>query len=345
MTVSVQREALVAALRVCSAVEPKLRIGTLFEASKGVFTITADNYEIHYHAEVPATIEGESSLVLPSGRLLQLLSSATAEEVTITARDEQPAQVVCGDVSCLLTGLPVSEFPTRTTLPAQASFKVPELKKALEWVAPVTEDSLHPGVHFAANGKHLQVEALDGRQLHAASVECAATLDVIASPKITGLIHPGECVIETTARTISFRQGGSFILAQLLEGQFPDTAAVIPASEDNKLFRLPKSDLVRALNAAQAVFEKNLGTHRVNISVSADSTAIRTDHCAPGLVETTIAAPNSCEVGFQIDPLRLLASLKHLDADNVQLQCDDSLSRVCIRDGDFLAVIALMRAP
>ena len=61
MTVSVQREALVAALRVCSAVEPKLRIGTLFEASKGVFTITADNYEIHYHAEVPATIEGESS--------------------------------------------------------------------------------------------------------------------------------------------------------------------------------------------------------------------------------------------------------------------------------------------
>ena len=83
----------------------------------------------------------------------------------------------------------------------------------------------------------------------------------------------------------------------------------------------------------------------MNVSVRAHATTIRTDRCAPGLVETVIETPNSYEIDFRIDSVRLLASLKHVDTDQVAIQCEDSAGPACIRHGGCLAVIALMRDP
>ena len=57
---------------------------------------------------------------------------------------------------------------------------------------------------------------------------------------------------------ISFRNENVLVCAQLLEGNFPDTSHIIPAPSD-KLLTLPKAALENALDATQAVIEKNFG--------------------------------------------------------------------------------------
>jgi DNA polymerase III sliding clamp (beta) subunit (PCNA family) len=343
-----QREALLQKLELCSLIEPKhsgITNGTLVRAQGDSLTLIADNLVIRCRVELPAQIEREGAGILPAQRLAKLLACADGDSVTISATDEKTADVICGGISSTLNGWPASEFPQRIALPSEASFLIPNLQTAFAWISPaITDHSPHAGIHFFGDGKTLRIEALDGRQLHCATLESSAVVNVVAPPKIVDLIQECECSIETTERTISLLSGETFIQAQLFQGEFPDTSSVAPAPSD-KVFTLPKSDLVRALKAAAAVFEKSIGPSAVNVSVKPAATTIRTDRCWPGLVETVIEVPNPFEVDFRIDPARLLNALKHVDTDDVVIQCDDPLRSVCIRDGDFLAVIALMRAP
>ena len=108
---------------------------------------------------------------------------------------------------------------------------------------------------------------------------------------------------------------------------------------------IPRISLENALLAAGAVLEKTTGPRHVDVSVKPDVTTIRTPRSAAGSVETVIETPNSYVIDFQIDPARLLAAIKHVDADNIVIQVDDPLRSACIRHGDFLALIATMHVP
>jgi DNA polymerase-3 subunit beta len=231
----------------------------------------------------------------------------------------------------------------------EATFEISNTRAALAWLSPaITDDAQHQGIHFIGDGQTLRIEAVDGRQLHHVAIESSAVVNAIVPANLIRLVKAfeadGGCMVEITERTISFRTEKILICLQLLQGEFPDTSRVIPSPSD-KLLILPKADLENALKAAGAVIEKNFGSGAVNVSVKPASTTIRTDRCGPGLVEMVIEVPNPFEVDFQIDPARLLNALKHVDTDDVVIQCDDPLRSVCIRHGDFLAVIALMRAP
>jgi DNA polymerase III sliding clamp (beta) subunit (PCNA family) len=209
-------------------------------------------------------------------------------------------------------------------------------------------DHAKRGIHFFGDGRELKIEALDGRTLHSSCIETSASLNAVAPPSIINLVQAlageGECTVATNSRTIRFTDGKTVVCAQLLDGTFPDTGTVIPQPSLN-LIILPKDALVRAINASLSVMDKKMTLGGLNLSVKKGATTISTDQCEPGFVQDVIETPNSHELDFRIDPLRLLTSVKPIKANEVTIQCDDPLRSVCIRADNFLAVIALMRPP
>jgi DNA polymerase III sliding clamp (beta) subunit (PCNA family) len=349
LSATVVRSELLEKLELATILKPMLRVifGALLETSADCLRITADNFETRCVVEVPTTVEREGSVVCSPHRLLTVLDNADADEVTINSTDAKSVEVTCGGRAATLACGPVSDFPQRPVEPVQATFEVPNLRAVLTWLSPaVNDDAPHQGIHFIGDGQTLRIEAVDGRQLHCVAIESPVVVNVIAPPVLIKFIKVFDadagCTVEVTARTISLRTEKVLIRAQLLEDRFPDTAHVIPERSD-KVFTLPKSALENALEGAGAVLERNVGPCHLDVSVTPTVTTIRTPRCVAGSVETVIETPNPFPIDFQIAPARLLAATKHVDADVVAIQCDDPSRSACIRSGDFLAVIALMR--
>ena len=328
--------------------------GVMIVAGEDSLKITADNCEIMCRLEVPAKIESEGAVVLSAERLVRLLTYAADDELKIDVKDGQSADLICGGISAHLSGWPASDFVQRTDPLAELTFQVPlaDLKAALAWIsAAIVSMPGHQakrGIHFFGDGRDLKIEALDGRTLHHGCIESSATLDVVGPPSIINLVHAlageGECIVATNSRTIQFTDGKTVVCAQLLEEPFPDTSTVIPQPSSN-FISLPKNALVRAINASLSLIDKKLTAGGLNCSVRKSATTISTDRCETGFVQDVIETPNSHELDFRIDPLRLLTSVKPVQANEVTIQCDDPLRSVCIRADNFVAVIALMRPP
>jgi DNA polymerase III subunit beta len=328
--------------------------GVMIVARGNSLKITADNCEIMCRREVPAKIDSEGAVVLSAERLVRLLTYATDDELQIDVKDGESADLTCGDISAHFAGWPVSDFVRRADPQVELSFQISlaDLKAALAWISAaiisMPENQAKRGIHFFGDGRELKIEALDGRALHHGCIESSATLDVVSPPSIINLVHAladeSVCTVATNSRTIQFTDGKTVVCAQLLEELFPDTSIVIPQPSSN-LITLPKDALVRAIKASLSVMDKKMTLGGLNLSVKKGATTIFTDQCETGFVQDVIETPNSHELEFRIDPLRLLTSVTPIQTNEIAFQCDDPLRSVCIRAGNCLAVIALMRPP
>ncbi len=225
----------------------------LLEAQDGSITLSATDAEtIAITYRISATIAEPGSITLPSRLLSDFVATLPPAEITMTlAERSRQVSLTCARNEASIGGMDPDDFPPIPPATDSDPVRVERdrLRRALSKVvfAAATDDSrpVLTGVHFAMSGTEIKLAAADGFRLsaHTLQLESPVTERNVIVParslsELTRLL--GEASEEVTitfnaaATQVQFDLGHAKLMAQLIQGSFPNYQQLIPAAHTTR---------------------------------------------------------------------------------------------------------------
>ena len=285
---------------------------------------------------------GEGVFAVPCDAFLQILREAGEKEVRVTFRDDGMAAVEADRDRYEIACLSADEFPSCAEKPEGAKCVIPEgglaglLKRTSFATARERTRYTLNGVHWSLDGDRLEVVATDGRRLALArsSVKgqgkAKGILPVRAVSQILQL-GDGPFTVSLGERAIEVRTARHTLVSRLLEGQFPDYAAVIP-KDYPAAATAPATDLLSAFRRASLLSQESRAVRLVfrkgGLTLSGGD---------PGRGQTKIEADiqyPGANVDLRINPDFVMDGLKTWGDAPVRWELRDSVSPCVLKEGD-----------
>lgn len=226
------------------------------------------NLDLYAEATLTMSEEADPGTVLVSlPRLMELVKLADKEDLFLEALDEKLI-LRCGDWKATLLTLDPAEFPQapqgeRVGEPLVIGEAVLNRMLALAVVAVSVDETRYVlnGVRIATleKGLMLRAEATDGRRLVRADVPVDVDIDVpeLLLPSATvrvlqGFLTAGEeeVTLVRTDRQVECTGPGWKVQSKLIEGNYPNTEAVMPRHDDEVPMSLDRALLVEMIERA-----------------------------------------------------------------------------------------------
>ncbi len=373
MKVTVLQETLAHGLSIVSrAVSPRSTLpvlsNVLVATDEGRLRLSATNLELGITCWIGAKIEEEGSTTVPSRTFVDLVGTLPAEQVSLNLNPAtQTLNVRAGasitDIKCIDS----QEFPPMPVPEMDSAFQinVADFKEIIQQVAfAASSDEARPvlmGVLMNVEGDKLTMAAADGFRLsvrHAtlsSSVPqpLSAIIPARALNELARIAAEGgemiSMVLPKGRGQVVFRVKDTELVAQLIDGVFPDYQQIIPRSYKSRTI-LSTQSLLKACKQAEIFAREGSNVARFNIKTSGD--------LEPGLVEISAQSEetgsNETVVSATIDGDGLLIAfnvrflrevLEVVRSPNVALETSAANSPGVIRPvgtDDFLHVIMPM---
>ncbi len=373
MKVTVLQETLAHGLSIVSrAVSPRSTLpvlsNVLVATDEGRLRLSATNLELGITCWIGAKIEEEGSTTVPARTFVDLVGTLPAEQVNLNLNPAtQSLNVRAGasitDIKCIDS----QEFPPMPTPEMDTAFQinVADFKEIIQQVAfAASSDEARPvlmGVLMNVEGDKLTMAAADGFRL---SVRHATLSSPVPQPlsaiiparalnelaRIAG--EGGEMismVLPKSRGQVVFRVKDTELVAQLIDGVFPDYQQIIPHSYKSRTI-LSTQSLLKACKQAEIFAREGSNVARFNIKSSGDqepgSVEISAQSEETGSNETVVSATidgSGLLIAFNVRFLREV--LEVVRSPNVALETSAANSPGVIRpvgSDDFLHVIMPM---
>lgn len=238
----------------------------LFDLKDGVLKITASDLETTLVGTLPVeSVEREGLIAVPVKLMLDSLKEFSEQPLTIEA-NETTWEIVVSWKSGKLTlpgtsGLSYPELPQLSEAKQTITMDVDALLTGInKTIFATADDELRPvmnGVYVNIEPQSVTFVATDAHKLVKYTADNAS--DMAASfilPKkpanlLRGMLPKEEedVTIEFDDKNVLFRLKNQVLICRLIEGNYPNYNAVIPANNPNKVF----VDRVELLNAIRRV--------------------------------------------------------------------------------------------
>ena len=238
----------------------------LFDLKDGVLKITASDLETTLVGTLPVeSVEREGLIAVPVKLMLDSLKEFSEQPLTIEA-NETTWEIVVSWKSGKLTlpgtsGLSYPELPQLSEAKQTITMDVDALLTGInKTIFATADDELRPvmnGVYVNIEPQSVTFVATDAHKLVKYTAENAS--DMAASfilPKkpanlLRGMLPKEEedVTVEFDDKNVLFRLKNQVLICRLIEGNYPNYNAVIPANNPNKVF----VDRVELLNAIRRV--------------------------------------------------------------------------------------------
>lgn len=260
MRVSCMQNKLNDGIRIVSRAVPKrspypvlsnIYIGT--DSALKSLILSATDREIGITTWIEATIEEDGSTTLPSKLFSDLVKQSPPERIGLELNQtSQKVKYQCGSVNSTIKGIHADDFPIILTESAEDCIRVPAalLKEMIEQVAfAAATDESRPaltGVMMDFMDDTITMAAADGFRLsvRSAMLEQAVPQNIQVVVPASGLnelakviTNPDEIVeitITDTQSQILFRLSDVALFCQLIEGNFPDVARLVPTEYETR---------------------------------------------------------------------------------------------------------------
>ncbi|MEM9081237.1 MAG: DNA polymerase III subunit beta [Verrucomicrobiota bacterium] len=329
----------------------------LIEAKDGQLRLTTTDLDVGVSGSVAAEISKEGSTTLPAKRLVSIIRELPAAEVEVSVDAKNVAKITSGPSLFKIIGLDHGDFPPLPDFSDGKEYRIPQamLKEGLKKTSyAISSDETRyvlNGIFISfAEGK-MTLVATDGRRLAMVEndLEFPATHEteiIVPTKAIQELARlsgtEGEVVGKLKGNQISFEVGESVVVSKLIEGNYPNYRQVIPGEMRERLTLSRESFLETVRRVSLLSSEKSNSVKLVfsanNLDVTANSPDIGE---ASESMAVTYGGP---EFAIAFNPEFLMAPLRSLDEEEVNLDLIDEMSPGVIRAADnFLYVLMPMR--
>jgi len=331
--------------------------------SDGVLSGTDLEIRIDVEVDAPPGV----TFLLPKDRLSAIVSSTTADEITLTP-DGSSCVVSAGRGTWTLPTEDAAEFPVWDPIGTKSITRLPadQFVRAVKGVvfAADTESSKYAlgAVLIEVEGEVVTFVATDGRRLSRVTCEHDLAVDDRREPKYKrekvepGVLVParvmsiiarladqagdGSVQLEATGKEVVATVGTVTITASLMEGKFPRWRDVFPDREV-KATTVDRASLLAATRAAAICSSEE--SRGVEYAFTSDGIWLHGQSAEKGESSVTcevLDAGKKCNV--KLDPSFVIEWLNGISGDsepNVEIEAVDDQSAVVLRCGDNTGVI------
>ncbi len=225
----------------------------LLTSEEGRLKLSATNLEIALSCWVGAQVEEEGAITVPARLLIDFVNSLPSEkiEMTLAPRSRQ-LKLACARNQATMSGVDADDFPPIPTVEDGGSLELDpqELHTAISQVviSAATDDSrpVLVGVNAKMEGDQLTFAATDGFRLSVRHLMLANAVpepvEVIIPARALAELNrllpeetdPVQMTLNSTRTQVLFRLKNVELVAQLIQGTFPDYSQIIPEDHTSK---------------------------------------------------------------------------------------------------------------
>ncbi len=249
---------------------PILSHALLATTQDGRLQLAATNLEISICCWISSQVEAGGAAAVPAQAFGELVQRLPAEDVTLSLNeDKQKVRVTAGRVRANLNAADAEAFPLLPGIEGEtAQLPAKHFKELINQVAfAAAGDGGRPvmeGVLLSLSGDRVTLAATDGYRLSvrsaALSGPAAASLQAIvparALNELARITNDGGATLSLALipgrPQAIFNLGNVVLVSQLIEGQFPDFAMVIPRQHTTRVV-VETAELARATRMAQVI--------------------------------------------------------------------------------------------
>jgi DNA polymerase-3 subunit beta len=346
--------ALKAALNAVAAAVPGKAVRQVLQSvllSDGVLSGSDGEIRIDVEIDAPPGI----TFLLPKDRLHAILSSTTADEITLTP-DGSSCVVTAGRGTWTLPTEDAAEYPSWEPVGTKPITRLPA-DQFVRAVRGVVFSADAESSRYALGAVLIEVEAevvtfvaTDGRRL--SSVRCehdlavdnsttlvpARVMQIIA--RLADQAGDDSVQLEATGKEVVATVGTATVTALLMEGRFPRWRDVLP-ERDVASTTVERSSLLAATRAAAICSSEE--SRGVEYAFSADGIWLHGQSAEKGESSVTCDIVEAgAKAGVKLDPAFVVEWLNGIDGDEeptVSIEVVDEQSAVVLRCGDNTGVI------
>jgi DNA polymerase-3 subunit beta len=260
----------------------------LLASDEGRLKLAATNLEIALSAWVGAQIEEEGAITVPARLLTDFVNSLPGEkiEMTLAPRSRQ-LKLACARNQATIAGVDADDFPPIPSVEDGGSVQLDpqELHKAVTQVviAAATDDSrpVLTGVDVVMDGDQLTLAAADGFRLSVRHLQLSAAVpervEVIIPARALGEVNrllpeetePVELKLNATRTQALFKLKNVELVAQLIQGTFPNYSQLIPDEHASKAV-VDVAEFLRETRTASIFARDGSGIVRIQFTPGED---------------------------------------------------------------------------
>jgi len=329
----------------------------LLRAGKAGLELTTTDLDVGVSGTITASIQEVGATTLPARRLATIIRELPADEVEVSVDEKNIAHIRSGPSYFKVMGLAADEFPPLPQFPDAKEFKLEQnvLKDCLRKTsyAISTDETRYVlnGILCSFKESMLTMVATDGRRLAMMEQELefpqSHELEIIIPTKAVNEIQrllsdSGEVVLKIAANQISFELGNYTLVSKLIEGNYPNYRQVIPP-ESRERIALDREPLLKTLSRVSLLLSDK--SNSIKLHFGKDSLEVLAAAADVGEARETLPISYSGpEMTIAFNPEFLMAPLRNLLSDEIQLHLIDDISPGVVRSGsNFLYVLMPMR--
>lgn len=263
----------------------------LVKTDEGRLRLSATNLELGISAWIGAKVSEEGGLTVPSRTFVDLVSNLPSEEVILSVDERtQSLNVKCGTLNTDIKGISAEEFPPMPTPDDDTAIplNVENFKEMIQRVvfAASTEDTRPnlTGVHMSFQGDVLEMAATDGYRIsisraaigHKPPQNLEALIPARALSELSRIAVNGDETLLMSFPAgrgqVIFHLKDAELVSQLIEGNFPNYTAIIPASFKTRTV-LNTAQLLKACKQTEIIAREGSYIARLDIQPEAGSTS------------------------------------------------------------------------
>jgi DNA polymerase-3 subunit beta len=252
--------------------------------------LTATNLEITMSCWIAASIQEEGAITVPARLLTDFVSTLPNDKISLTvpARSRQ-VKLVCARNEASIGGLDAEDFPPAPQVKDGVSVQIEPkgLRQAIAQTvfAAATDDSrpVLTGVHSQFEGRTLKLAASDGFRLsvyelpldEAVAERTELVIPARALSELSRLLSEEEspATLRTNAAKtqVLFRLENVEMVAQLIQGTFPNFSQLIPSSWTSRA-TVQVNEFLRETRTASVFARDGSGIVRLVVSTGESTT-------------------------------------------------------------------------
>ena len=303
--------------------------GIYFESNGSELKVIGNDLNLSIETSIDAEVTEEGSVVIPARLFSELIRKLPNEEITFNVSDTYVVDILCGDSSYKIVGLPGNEYPELPIIEDTNSFLIDKelFSNMIKQTSfAISQDESRPILTGALleieNGKFNMV-AIDGFRM-------AIKKAIVKTDLNKKAVVPGRTSFDE--KQVLFSTKELKVYSRLLAGEFINYNQILP-SEYKSMAIVETDHFLTAIDRSFLMARENKNV-AIKLEVKDESIKITSNSEMGSSVENVKIKLEGHDLEIGFNPKYLIDALKIIESEDIKLEFVNNVSPCIIKPTD-----------